>query len=155
MAYRESLVQTRFRLRKDLLHKLEREAKRGDRAVNDEVARRLEASFGDEEEIQRLRKECERLTWEYERMAEERQRLVAASFRDLASHPYPIETITALQALEESAERHIQKEIFTDDLTRLGEYEHSDRDKNPAKHARKHPPAAAVGSPPARKSVKL
>jgi hypothetical protein len=61
MAYRESLVQTRFRLRKDLLHKLEREAKRGDRAVNDEVARRLEASFGDEEEIQRLRKECERL----------------------------------------------------------------------------------------------
>ena len=87
-------------------------------------------------------------------MAEERQRLVAASIRDLRTHPYPIETITALQALEESAERHIQKEIFTDDLTLLGEYEHSDSNKNPAKHARKRPPAAAVGTPSAQKVAK-
>jgi Arc-like DNA binding domain len=45
MVYRKSLVQVKFRLRQDILRKLEREAKRHDRSTNDEIARRLERSF--------------------------------------------------------------------------------------------------------------
>jgi hypothetical protein len=45
MAYRKSLIQVKFRLRQDILRKLEREAKRQDRSTNDEIARRLERSF--------------------------------------------------------------------------------------------------------------
>ena len=45
MERRESVVQTRFRLRKKLLSQLAREAKRNDRSLNDEVERRLEQSF--------------------------------------------------------------------------------------------------------------
>jgi hypothetical protein len=148
MAYRESLVQTRFRLRKDLLHKLEREAERHDRAVNDEVARRLEASFGYEEDIQKLSKECERLIRECDQMAAERHMIVTAMARDGRTHPHPVETLAALEALDNSVERRLQAETFTDD------YMWGDRDKHPAKSASKRPPAAAVGSPPARKSVK-
>jgi len=44
-AYRKSLVQVRFRLRQDLLRRLEGAAKRNDRSTNDEVERRLEDSF--------------------------------------------------------------------------------------------------------------
>ena len=42
MAHRKSLIQVKFRLRQDILRKLEREAKRHDRSTNDEIARRLE-----------------------------------------------------------------------------------------------------------------
>jgi hypothetical protein len=45
VAYRKSLVQVRFRLREDILRRLEREAKRHDRSTNDEIARRLEQSL--------------------------------------------------------------------------------------------------------------
>jgi hypothetical protein len=45
MPRRKSLVQVSFRLRKDALRKLDREAKQHDRSVNDEIARRLEDSL--------------------------------------------------------------------------------------------------------------
>jgi hypothetical protein len=45
MAHRESLVQKKYRLRKELLSKLECAAKDSDRSVNDEIVRRLEESF--------------------------------------------------------------------------------------------------------------
>jgi TraY domain len=45
MPYRKSLTQVRFRLRQDLLRKLERDAKRADRSLNDEVILRLEDSY--------------------------------------------------------------------------------------------------------------
>jgi len=41
MAHRKSLIQVKFRFRKDLLAKVEREAKRHDRSTNDEIARVL------------------------------------------------------------------------------------------------------------------
>jgi hypothetical protein len=44
-AYRKSLVQVRFRLRQDLLRRVEGAAKHNDRSTNDEVERRLEESF--------------------------------------------------------------------------------------------------------------
>jgi hypothetical protein len=49
MAYRKSLIQVKFRFREDLLRRLEREAKRGDRSTNDEIARRLEQSLRDQD----------------------------------------------------------------------------------------------------------
>src|ERR1700730_18459543 len=45
VAYRKSLVQVRFRLREDILRRLEREAKRHDPSTTDEIARRLEQSL--------------------------------------------------------------------------------------------------------------
>jgi hypothetical protein len=49
MAHRKSLVQVKFRIRQDVLRKLEREAKRQDRSVNDEIGRRLEQSIEKDE----------------------------------------------------------------------------------------------------------
>jgi hypothetical protein len=45
MSRRKSLVQVNFRLRQEILRKLEREAKRHDRSTNDEIMRRIEDSL--------------------------------------------------------------------------------------------------------------
>ncbi len=45
MAGQETLIQVKFRLKPDVLRKLEREAKRHARSVNDEIGRRLEDSL--------------------------------------------------------------------------------------------------------------
>ena len=45
MPDRKSIVQVKFRLRKDILRQLERSAKASDRSVNAEIAHRLEQSF--------------------------------------------------------------------------------------------------------------
>jgi len=42
---RKSVVQVKFRLRKDVLKQLERAAKKADRSVNDEIGRRLAESI--------------------------------------------------------------------------------------------------------------
>ena len=42
---RKSIIQVKFRLRRDVLRKLERAVKAGDRSVNDEIGRRLARSF--------------------------------------------------------------------------------------------------------------
>jgi hypothetical protein len=45
MARQETLIQVKFRIKPDVLRKLEREAKRHTRSVNDEIGRRLEESL--------------------------------------------------------------------------------------------------------------
>jgi hypothetical protein len=135
MADRNSLTQVKFRLRNDVLRKLERDAKRDDRSVNDEIGRRLEASYRDEEEIRRLTRECERLVKQCDEMAAERQMIVTAMASSMRSHPHPVETLAALEALDDNVERRLQAETFTDD------YMWSDRDENPSKRARKRPVA--------------
>jgi hypothetical protein len=42
MVHRKSLIQVKFRFRKDLFARIEREAKRHDRSTNDEIARLVE-----------------------------------------------------------------------------------------------------------------
>ena len=49
MADRKTVVQVKHRLRRDLLHRIERSAKTKDRSVNEEIERRLEESFRREE----------------------------------------------------------------------------------------------------------
>jgi phage host-nuclease inhibitor protein Gam len=102
MAYRKSLVQVKFRLRQDILRKLEREAKRHDRSTNDEIARRLEESF------------------RYGDWQEERQRLVTAMMDDLGSHPDPASTKAALAMMEESAERDLQADSMEEMFSTQG-----------------------------------
>jgi Arc-like DNA binding domain len=67
MPDRKSIVQVKFRLRKDILRQLERSAKAYDRSVNAEIAHRLERSLqGDPDLIRTIVKAT------IERMAEER-----------------------------------------------------------------------------------
>jgi hypothetical protein len=94
MPYRKSLMQVKFRLRQDILRKLEREAKRHDRSTNDEIARRLEESFT------------------YGDWREEREQLLLAIRTDLATHPNPSATRGAFTKLENSAEEELQVEVM-------------------------------------------
>jgi hypothetical protein len=113
MAYRKSLLQVKFRLRQDVLRNLEREAKRHDRSVNDEIGRRLEESFRYEEERQRLIEEREK-------MVEERQLLVTAIMDDLRTHHDPANTKAAIARMEESGERDFQKEFMDEEFPAKG-----------------------------------
>jgi hypothetical protein len=54
---RKSIVQVKFRLRKDILRQLERSAKAYDRSVNAEIAHRLEQSFQQPDIIEAVREE--------------------------------------------------------------------------------------------------
>jgi hypothetical protein len=122
MAHRKPPVQRRFRLQKELLGRLERDAKRHDHSLNDEVGRRLEDSFRYEAEHQAMAEERQRLTKERERIveerkklveerenfAEERQQLLTAMMFDIRSHPNPKATRTVLGVIEEGAERDFQ-----------------------------------------------
>jgi hypothetical protein len=56
MADRKSVVQVKFRLRKEVLRQLERAAKAGDRSINEEIERRLEQSIRQEEQQELLEK---------------------------------------------------------------------------------------------------
>jgi hypothetical protein len=113
MAYRKSLIQVKFRIRQDVLRRLEREAKREDRSVNDEIGRRLEESFRYEEERQSLIEERDK-------MREERQQLVTAIFWDLRTHPDPANTKAAIAKMEESAEGDLQKEVMSEEFPAKG-----------------------------------
>jgi Arc-like DNA binding domain len=90
MVHRKSLIQVKFRIRQDVLRKLEREAKRHDRSTNDEIGRRLEESlsYGD---------------WQ-----EQRERLFLAMMKDLETHDNPAATKAAVAKMTGSAERYIQ-----------------------------------------------
>jgi hypothetical protein len=78
MADGRSLIQVKFRIRQNVLRKLERAAKRDGRSVNDEIGRRLEESF------------------ELDGWREERRNLIAAVTDDLLTHPNPVLTRIAL-----------------------------------------------------------
>jgi hypothetical protein len=94
MVHRKSLIQVKFRIRQDVLHKLEREAKRHDRSTNDEIGRRLEESLS------------------YGDWREEREQLILAMRTDLTSHPNPAATKAAIAKMEEGAERDFQEQIM-------------------------------------------
>ncbi len=88
MGYRKSLVQARYRFRKDLLRRLEREAKRNDRSMNDEMAVRLERSF------------------EYDDWRGERLFLITAFRKQFGQTP---EGRALLEKLEEAEEAEFQR----------------------------------------------
>jgi hypothetical protein len=58
---RKSIVQVKFRLRKDILRQLERSAKACDRSVNAEIAHRLEQSFEQEDIITTIKEAADNL----------------------------------------------------------------------------------------------
>jgi hypothetical protein len=60
VADRKSVVQVKFRLRREVLKQLERSAKAGDRSVNEEIQRRLEQSIQQEEQQGLLEKAAKR-----------------------------------------------------------------------------------------------
>jgi hypothetical protein len=55
MADRKSVVQVKFRLRKDVLKQLEKAAKAEDRSINDEIQRRIEQSFRQEDQTELIK----------------------------------------------------------------------------------------------------
>jgi Arc-like DNA binding domain len=57
MVSRKSIVQVKFRMRQELFKRLTLAAKNSDRSINDEIARRVEASF----ELDNTRETNERL----------------------------------------------------------------------------------------------
>jgi hypothetical protein len=91
LAYRPTLAQVRYRLKKELVRKLEAAAKRNKQSVNEEVAARLLDSF------------------EHENWREERERL-ALMFRAIREVPTGLKEIA--DELEVSAERDLQNNIF-------------------------------------------
>jgi hypothetical protein len=103
MAYRKSLVQKRFRLRKELLGRLEREAKRNDRSLNDEVEHILEGNFIKNDAWQDMLQGFE-----------ERNRQMMAMMDDLRSRLDPKAIRAALEPIKESAEQHPQNEVMKD-----------------------------------------
>jgi hypothetical protein len=128
MTYRKSLVDRKLRIRKTLIQRLDRAAKLEDRSTNDEIARRLDDSFGFEEERRRMAEERERMAEEHrmmagerqamaterrvmaderERMAEERMRLIMGSLHDLRTHPNPAATRAALEPMRDSADQYM------------------------------------------------
>jgi hypothetical protein len=120
MAPRNPTVQRRFRLKKELLGRLEREAKRRDHSLSDEVGRRLEDSFRLEterqemaEERQRMAEEGQKLAGDREEFAEQRQALVSALMHDVRSHHDPKATKAVLERMEESAERYTQSDVMS------------------------------------------
>jgi hypothetical protein len=112
MERRESIVQTRFRLRKQMLAKLAREAKRNDRSVNDQVEYILERFFNGEGLSAAVKS------------FEEGTRTMMALVEELRSQKA---TGTVAEAKEEGAEHHAQKETL------------SSADENPASARRRKP----------------
>jgi hypothetical protein len=101
------LIQARFRLRDDILEKLEREAKRHIRSTNDEIGSRLQESFNYGDWWQ---------DWWRELMM-----LINALIIDVASHESPmVETKAAYAKLVKAADRDIWHEIKAELATRQG-----------------------------------
>jgi hypothetical protein len=100
--HRKSLVQRRFWLRKGLISQLEREAKKNDRPLTEEMADRLDRTF-------------ERQNWQ-----EEKDRWIIAIRYAMERHPEASQTaLLKLKELDDKAERDAQKEA-----TREGDRSH-------------------------------
>jgi hypothetical protein len=95
MAHRN--IQVKFRLRPDILRKLERDAKRQKRSVNDEIGRRLER-YDD-------------LLERYEELREQRLILMTYLRSQLEQTP---EGRAVLERLEKAEENDFQKQDFPD-----------------------------------------
>jgi hypothetical protein len=96
---RPTIIHKKFRLRQKLLRDIEHAAKANDRSVNEEIERRLEASF--------------QLLEERDRLLEDRERLNLL-FRTLENSPggIPAQLKNIAAELEVKAEEHLQNEIF-------------------------------------------
>jgi hypothetical protein len=88
------LIQARFRLRQEIIKRLEREAKRNARSTNDEIGIRLQESFSQGD------------SWK------ELMSLLSALIADVGSHPDPVQTKAAYIRMEKRAERAIHDEIM-------------------------------------------
>jgi Arc-like DNA binding domain len=88
-------VQVRFRLRQDIVDKVERKAKEHRRSTHDEIGVRLEASFGSPDPWEQLRP------------------LISALIADAASHDNPAATKAAFTKIDAEAERDVQEQIMT------------------------------------------
>ncbi len=94
---RKSIIQVKFRLRRDVLRKLERAAKANDRSTNDEIGRRLEDSF------------------EYGNWREQRERLLLAITGALEQHPEAAATAkSAMDELQDDADRDAGRDVMKD-----------------------------------------
>jgi hypothetical protein len=97
MVHRKSLVQRRFWLRKELLNKLEREAKKNDRPLTEEMAVRLERSF-------------ERQDWQ-----QIQENWIVAIRHALMSHPGASDAaLKKLKELDDAIEREAWKDLKSD-----------------------------------------
>jgi hypothetical protein len=88
------LIQARYRLRQDILRKLEREGKKHGRSMNDEIGSRLEESFN------------------YGDWRTQQEKLFTAMVIDLNTHPNPEATKAAFAEIDISSERDIQANIM-------------------------------------------
>jgi hypothetical protein len=89
-------VQVRFRLRQDIVAKLESEAKKHSRSTHDEIGVRLQASIDSPDPWEQLTP------------------LISALIEDAASHANPKATIAAYTKMEWEAERDFQEQILTE-----------------------------------------
>jgi len=96
------LAQARYRLRQDILNKIEHEAKRRNRSTHDEIGIRLDASFS-------------RGDWWDQLMP-----LISALINDAKSHSNPAATIAAYKKMETEAERDIQDENMSENFPKDG-----------------------------------
>jgi hypothetical protein len=123
MAYRKTFIQVKFRIREGVLRGIERDAKRHDRSVNDEIGRCLEDSRRVGKERQKMAKEREQMAREREVMARDRERmfevlqgLVTAMMDDLRPHHDRKATQGALDTMAEDVERYLQNTPEMKDL---------------------------------------
>jgi hypothetical protein len=91
-------VQLKLRFGEKLRRRLEKEATRRGHSLNTEIINRLEESF------------------DYGEWQESRERLVTAMMSDLASHPNPAATRSALGNMRDAAELYIQNELEQEGL---------------------------------------
>jgi hypothetical protein len=93
---RSQSVQVRFRLREEILTKLEHQAKDHRRSTHDEIGIRLQASFSSHDPWEQLRP------------------LISALIDDAASHDNPAATIAAYTEMDWEAERDSQEQVMTE-----------------------------------------
>jgi len=93
---RKRFIQARFRLRQEVIRKVEREAARHNHSTNDAIGKRLQESFS------------------YGDWWEQLMVLMSALIEDVASHPKPAATTAAYAKMEMDAEKDLQDEIWAD-----------------------------------------
>jgi hypothetical protein len=95
MVSRKTIVQVKFRLRQELFKRLTLAAKDCDRSINDEIARRVEASF------------------ELDNTRETNERLMVAIAAGLRSHPDAATSVKEMMGeLEVTSEKAAQRLDF-------------------------------------------
>jgi hypothetical protein len=116
--YSKALAQVRYRIRKDLLRKLEKAAKQNGRSVNEEVESRLDDSFN----FSNWREEQERWKTEFEKWREEQERWRLALDTMLKMPLLTAEEVTEMRdRLEEDNDRYLIGDPDVRDVKRIEE----------------------------------